>query len=362
MLSECKDIGKVIESFVSEHNVGADAWRHTGVLTFDGNTRLRQKVTYEHIRQHLQDVYKRHFSYGTVVQLCVARNRRHLSSQCYQGVANVTTRCACKGFILKYNPDSHWSASFYKGLNSIQLKDGQDVCNINRDDAAGFRLNTLITCKQYATPTVTGSDVLTTRTDYVNKYPSTLQVTSYNFTATETVGEICVGVVKAPSSIHPKNPCQHAADLQMLEQQESLLSVFQNPGTGAPKSIDAIRVDGASDEGPSHEEVQYYWSERHLLKNKVATIVTTRSSGSSYMNHVELQNGCLSRGHSNTFILSTLAGSCIDPNSGTTDEERLKDNTSLAINAYISRMDGCPCGNPKIHLYCGADSGEEQTV
>ena len=46
LLSECTDIGKVIEDFVSSNNVGADSWRRTGVLTFDGNTRLPQKVTY----------------------------------------------------------------------------------------------------------------------------------------------------------------------------------------------------------------------------------------------------------------------------------------------------------------------------
>ena len=44
ILTECDNIGEVIETFVTDHNVGADAWRHTGVLTFDGNTRLPQKV------------------------------------------------------------------------------------------------------------------------------------------------------------------------------------------------------------------------------------------------------------------------------------------------------------------------------
>ena len=44
------------------------------------------------------------------------------------------------------------------------------MCNINRDDASGFRLDTLTTCKQYATPTVAGNDILTTRTDFVNRY------------------------------------------------------------------------------------------------------------------------------------------------------------------------------------------------
>ena len=87
ILAKCSDIGKVIEDFVSASNVGADAWRQTGVLTFDGNTRLPQKVTYERIRKHVQNVYKCKISYGTIVQLCVATNKRHLSSQRYKGVA-----------------------------------------------------------------------------------------------------------------------------------------------------------------------------------------------------------------------------------------------------------------------------------
>lgn len=282
--------------------MGADAWRRTGVLTFDGNVRLREKVTYERIRQHLQRVYNRSFSYRTVVQLCVARNKRRLSSKRYKGVANVVCRRSRKGFTLRYNPDSHWSAAMYKGLDILQLRDGRDMCIINRDDAAGFRMDTLTTCRQYRTPVIRGEDINTTRTDFVSKYPSTLQVTSYNFTESDTVGEICAGVVKAPIGLHPKNPCQHSEDLKMLQNQEELSAAFCNLATGEPKAIDAIRVDGATDEGPSHDEVQYYWSERHLIKNKVATLVTTRSSGSSYLNRVELQNGCLSQAHSNTFF------------------------------------------------------------
>ena len=44
---------------------------------------------------------------------------------------------------------------------------------------------------------------MTTRTDYVNRYNSVLQTTSYNFTATGTTSEVCVGVVKAVP-IHKK--------------------------------------------------------------------------------------------------------------------------------------------------------------
>lgn len=35
-------------------------------------------------------------------------------------------------------------------------------------------------------------------------------------------------------------------------------------------------------------------------------MVTARSGGASYLNRVELQNGCLSLGHANIFIPSTL--------------------------------------------------------
>ena len=93
------------------------------------------------------------------------------------------------------------------------------------------------------------------------------------------------------------------------------------------------------DEGPSHEEVQYYWTERHIARQKVATPVTTRSSGASYLNRVELQNGCLSLGHANTFIPSTLGGGCGDPATGNIDAEKVKANINLAIEAYISRVD-----------------------
>ena len=190
VIQECPGIGKTIEVFVEESNVGADHWRRTGVLTFDGNTRLSKKVTYKRIRTHLEKVYNRRFAYGTVVQLCVPRNRHRRSSLRYKGLAKVTTRRARKGFNVRYNPDTHWSCAFYKGLNDMQLKDGRELTVLNRDDASGFRLDTLVTCKQYATPTVQGHDILTTRCDYVNKYLSVLQITSYNFPATGTTAEI----------------------------------------------------------------------------------------------------------------------------------------------------------------------------
>ena len=65
ILRDCPNIGQTIESFVEDHSVGADAWRRTGVLTFDGNANLKDKVTYTKIQKHLEEVYGRHFAYGT---------------------------------------------------------------------------------------------------------------------------------------------------------------------------------------------------------------------------------------------------------------------------------------------------------
>ena len=119
ILRDCPDIGNTIESFVQDHGVGADAWRRTGVLTFDGNANLKDKVTYTKIQEHLTKVYDRKFGYGTVVELCVPRNKHRRSAKRYRGLANVTTRCARKGFNLRMNPDAHWSAALYKGLNDL---------------------------------------------------------------------------------------------------------------------------------------------------------------------------------------------------------------------------------------------------
>ena len=45
ILKECPDIGKMIESYVKSAGVGADSWRRTGLLTFDGNRkRLQQEI------------------------------------------------------------------------------------------------------------------------------------------------------------------------------------------------------------------------------------------------------------------------------------------------------------------------------
>ena len=79
-------------------------------------------------------------------------------------------------------------------------------------------------------------------------------------------------------------------------------SIFINPLIEKPKEVECIRVDGATDEGPGHNEIQFWWTLRHMQRPTVVTLVTARSNGASYLNRVELQNGCLALGHANLFI------------------------------------------------------------
>lgn len=346
LLKKYPNIGNDIDSFVKENRVGADAWRRTGVATFDAYDKKGPRVTYKRIQEHLEQKYERKFSYGAIVQLSVARNKRRKSSKRYWGAAHITCRKARKGFNVKLNVDAHWSSALYRGLDKIQLEDGRNKTIINRDDAAGYRLDTTYTHKQQKSISEIGNPELTTRTDYVNKYGSIIQVTSYLLLGTKTTPQLSAGIVK-PQMLYPKNPAQHMADLYMLQTQPEFECVMDN------NPIECIRVDGAGDEGPSHLEVQFLAAERHLDLGKVCTLISSRCSGSSYLNRVELQNGCLAMAHSNVYIPSTIHGSNFHPKGGI-DYGKLEKNLDTAANVYISRCNGAPFQDSKISLFKGS--------
>lgn len=93
IMRDFPDIGHTTEEYVQSNGAGADAWRRTGVLTFDGTIRLGKRVTYTGIKKHLEKTYKSTFSYGMVVQLGVARNKRRRSCMNYRRLARDTCRC-----------------------------------------------------------------------------------------------------------------------------------------------------------------------------------------------------------------------------------------------------------------------------
>ena len=341
ILQKYLNIGRDIEEFVESKQCGADSWRRTSVITFDGNKKKGQKASFRTIQAHLQEKYNTKIGYGTVVQLCVVRNKRKLSSKRYKNVAKVTCRRARKGFILKFNPDAHFSWKMYKILDKLQLQHASKKLVLNRDDQAGFRLDTTYTHSQHRVLSV--EQEITTRTDFVNKYSSVLQTSTYLLMETDTSNERA-GIVKDHVSFG-KNPSHHTSDLKFLKTTEE----FKDYLSG--KTVDCIRVDGASDKRPSILEVQFLWTEIHLKEEKVCTCVTARNSGGSFLNRVELVNGCTARADSNIFIPSTLNGSNMAASG--LSEEKLKANLDTAASVYIDRVQNAPFGKTNIVFFKG---------
>ena len=65
----------------------------------------------------------------------------------------------------------------------------------------------------------------------------------------------------------------------MLTQTPEFRSVFFDT-SGCVKKVERIKVDGATDEGPAHEEVRFWWTARHLRRGNLVTLVSSRCSGS----------------------------------------------------------------------------------
>ena len=96
---------------------------------------------------------------------------------------------------------------------------------LNRDDLSVFKLDSMATSNKCAAVCIKGKAAKTTKTDYQQSYPSTLQTSSYNFTSTTDTGELRAGAVKG-ALLHNKNAAQHAADLEMIQQCDEFQCTF----------------------------------------------------------------------------------------------------------------------------------------
>ena len=105
-ISKFPNIGKDIEEYAKDCRIGADSWRRTGALTFSAYTRKGPKLTFSRIKEYLGKRYNTNFGYGTIVQLCMVRNMRRLSSKRYWSAAKILSRRARKGFNVRLNVDT----------------------------------------------------------------------------------------------------------------------------------------------------------------------------------------------------------------------------------------------------------------
>ena len=125
---------------------------------------------------------------------------------------------------MKFNPDTHYSCSLYKvlGKNSA-LKIQANKIVLNRDDQAGFRLDTTYTHSKHRMLSV--DQEVTTRTDFVNKYSSVLQSSTYLFMARDKPDERAAELSKIMLR-KKKNASQHAADFKFLKTTEEFKHLF----------------------------------------------------------------------------------------------------------------------------------------
>ena len=99
----------------------------------------------------------------------------------------------------------------------LQYANGRDMVNLNRDNAAGFRLDILTTYSHLHPQYLQHAQITWTS---IHRY------TCYNFSSTGITPEL-----------HQNNPGQHAADLEILEEKQELFIVFINASTGLRNSI-----------------------------------------------------------------------------------------------------------------------------
>jgi hypothetical protein len=85
-------------------------------------------------------------------------------------------------------------------------------------------------------------------------------------------------------------------------------------------------------------------------------LVTSRYSGGSNLNRVELQNRCESKARAGLFIPSTLNGSNLGVSSGEVHNDQLRRNMLDAVDVYMSRVGGTPCGDTTIKLFPGNEN------
>ena len=145
-----------------------------------------------------------------------------MSSNWYKCVAIIKYQRPRKGFSVKYKGDTKWSRALYKCLDKLQI-DGSQILP-NRDDQAGFCLNSTFPHKNMPSLNVHNSN-LTTHTEFLNKHQTQLQTTSYNFTETSAASEVCAGIVKA-AGVHQKNPTQYTVNMEILQTIESYYPLF----------------------------------------------------------------------------------------------------------------------------------------
>ena len=88
----------------------------------DGNGKINKKMTFKRVKKHLEEKYKRKFSFVTVVSLGQLHNKRRKSAARYKCLANVVRKRARKGFKCTLHPRWTLKSRFICGTRERALR------------------------------------------------------------------------------------------------------------------------------------------------------------------------------------------------------------------------------------------------
>ena len=333
-------VGKFLEDVCKESQIGADRWRRTGHLTLEqgiGVGKIGSRLTFKTMKKRIEEHYVGQIiSLSSVKRLCIARNARHRSSSWYLGWAGIVSRKVKKGRPQLFNPDAHWSASFYLGLDHLYFATDEDKSVVNRDDQAGKRLHSTFDNSSRKSMMMRDKPTLTTTSDYLfAEIKGAIQPSNYLSTGFRCHGAQTrlLSVVKA-NEVHPKSPMQHYTDLcDIVTDHPKMKDCFYN-SQGNRKKIELLMVDGGPDENPEQGGVRLYHVMRHVQSESYLHVVTARAAGSSRLNPVERFNGNMGNAINNVFIPATLLGSHGTPGKDDYDHKKFKENMVEAIDMF----------------------------
>ena len=117
-------IGKIIESLVREQEGGVNMWRSNGTLVWDGNKKIDRTLSYRRLAEAVSahpDVKSAGVTVSktTVFYLCAPNKERHRSALRHAAVADVKSRRARKGLIVKPNADTGYGFLMYSIMDEM---------------------------------------------------------------------------------------------------------------------------------------------------------------------------------------------------------------------------------------------------
>ena len=370
VLKRYPDIGDKIELICADLGVGADAGRRDGSITLNrvapthGQQDGSKHVGFRRIKIELERRFGYVVSTAAVIELGIARNKRHTSAARYKGVVSLRMRRSVKRVSEEHLDTRAQRAAFRTGHFIRDRCSQHVVCHFERDDHSMIRMDSSATTNQHATATV-GEGAGAPQHDYMNSdVASSIYATTIRGPAMSDGCEVNIAVVKL-AKLSPSNPTQHFADLYMLQESQSpeVRRLYRTP-EGGYKPVLQMEVDSGSDECLRGVETRFLAAEaamggplkkKEMIRAQVGTVA--RAAADTALNVVERVNGCETQAAATFFAGTDACGDLHDPATGQLDLSRVHAMWAHHLERYRVCLDGASgLNNASIVAVLGASA------